>query len=64
MKIDPGLYVKETYKIKSKSQPDLLHEVKVLSNGKLICDCYASGYGSDCRHRAEVRLLLKNNKLL
>lgn len=50
---------KQFYKVQSKSEPELLHEVSVI-NGEWDCDCYGfpkrKKIGQDCRHIKEIKV--------
>ena len=55
MEINNIYYCVKRFKVKSKSNPNSFHHLELLSNGKIICDCYAGVFNRDCRHKKLVK---------
>ena len=51
-----------TFEIPSKSDPNLVHIVKLNTNDELSCDCKGFQYGGKCWHVRNVALTLETTK--
>lgn len=61
MKLQTIVEIKR-FRVKSKSEPNKFHEVTILSNDKLYCDCIAGRFAKPCRHKKLVEQKLYGNQ--
>lgn len=54
-------YPVRIFKVKSKSEPDLFHEIILYSDGSLSCDCIAGAFSKECSHKVKVRKFIDKN---
>ena len=61
MIIDNANIPVKRYRVPSKSQPGVKHKLLLWNDGRLECDCIASGTGRECWHVRLVRTKALND---
>ncbi len=58
----PGLLPKKRWKVRSSSDPKKIYDVFLLDDDTFYCDCKASQFHRECRHKRRIRELINREQ--